>query len=93
MDNIVVEDVVAKKSILSNRRIELSLGLTVNVGNMEFVKIPACGMSADIPDGTDAQQGFLEISDEIMTQICAQHAFAATGQMMQLLKRTLNQVK
>lgn len=75
-----------KKSVLTNRRIELSLGMTVNVGQMEFIK-PTVGMAADLADGATVQEGYLELSQEIMTQLGAQHAFAATGELMSLLKR------
>jgi len=75
-----------KKQNLTNRRIELSLGVTVNVGDHEFVK-PTVGMAADIEDGASAQTAYLELASEIMTQLRAMHALASTGKLTQLLKQ------
>jgi len=86
LENVKVDEVEVKKIAITNRRIELSLGVTVNVGDHEFIK-PTVGMAGDIEDGVDAQAAYLVLASEVMTQLQALHALASTGKLTQLLKQ------
>ena len=62
-----------------NRRLSVSIGKTISLGNYESMKIH-CGVSVDIADDTDVDDAYNDLFEEVTGQVLAYEDESINGE-------------